>query len=255
MTQRYAKSPDSLGIPASLVKVMTGLVARDYLTSDALLDTYATVTSEDSPAGGTDGVALGDVVRLRDAIYMMLINSRNDAAHFVARVVGGMMSPGAPDPYAYFVSQMNAKAAALGYTGAVYYDSHGLSDNNRMTANQVASMMKLLIADGLLYEAAGTWTKTMTTQAGRSITVTNLFDPAGVNVPSGWSIVSGFPFPEHMASKYGITAASGYSQALVWQHPRDGLRVTVVMNATDDTELKRDLRTLINYECARGDAA
>lgn len=248
MTIRFSKDQDTLHIPASLVKLMTVAVARQYIT-DGMLDTYVTVTADDSPLSGS-GVALGDVVKYRDLFYCMMMNSSDAATHCIARNVGAIINPGAADHHAVFVTRMNQHAAAMGLTGAVFVDSWGYSSSNQMSARHVSTLMKGLSTDPLVMLAGGAMNHVVTTQAGRTFTVVNLLDVTGATVPDP-RVVSGFPFPEHVANKYGILPASGYSLAIVWQHPRSGRRVTVVMGASDDTELKRDIRTLINYECLR----
>lgn len=251
MTAIYSKSEDALHIPASLVKLMTALVAREYVT-DAVLDTYVTVTADDSPYGPASGsgVALGDAVTYRDLLYCMMMNSRDDATHCLARNVGKIINPADPDPHALFVSRMNQRASELGFVGAVFVDSGGASSSNQMSARQVSTLMKMLASDTFMMLAAGTMSRVVITQAGRTFAVVNLLDVTGVTAPDS-RVVAGFPFPEHVANKYGILPASGYHQAMVWNHPRGGKRVTVVMGAIDDAELKQDLRTLINYECVR----
>lgn len=253
---RFAKDIDTARVPASMTKVVTALVAREWVP-DGDLDDVVTVTSADSPAGpGAGGVANGDMVTYRDLFHLMLMTSRDDATHCLARNVGALMvaagGSGSSDPHTRFVEQMNARALAWGAASAEFYDSGGSSASNRLSPRDVSRLTKLLAADSFLLTAAGTYSRPVTTQNGspRTFDCINLFDPTGAATVDV-RIVTGYAFPEHVASKYGITDAAGYCMTLVWETPETGTMVSVVMGCGDDTELKRDLRQLINYEKAR----
>jgi D-alanyl-D-alanine carboxypeptidase len=253
----FSKNPDTLRVPASITKVMTALLARDWV-NDVDLDDAVTVTADDNPFGpGAGGVALGDIVTYRDLFYLMLMTSRDDATHCLARNVGGLIvadnpGGGSSDPYTRFIEQMNVKASVLGLTGAVYYDAGGASASNQMSPNQIEYLTFLLSEDDFLRTAAGTFSRPVTTlnTTPRTFDCVNIFDPTGLTQPDP-RVVTGYAFPEHILSKYGITNEAGYCLTLVWAMPVTGeQKVTVVMGCVDDTALKRDLRTLINYEIA-----
>lgn len=253
---RFSKDASTARVPASITKVVTALVAREWVP-DADLDDVVTVTSADSPAGpGAGGVANGDMVTYRDLFHLMLMTSRDDATHCLARNVGALMvaagGSGSSDPHTRFVEQMNERAVAWGATSAEFYDSGGSSASNRLSPRDVSRLTKLLAADDFLLGAAGTYSRPVTTQNGspRTFDCINLFDPTGA-ASVDVRIVTGYAFPEHVASKYGITTEAGYCMTLVWETVETGRMVTVVMGCANDTELKRDLRQLINYHKAR----
>lgn len=256
MTISFQKGIDTPRVPASLTKVVTALVAREWVP-DGDLDDVVTVTSADSPAGpGAGGVADGDMVTYRDLFYLMLMTSRDDATHCLARSVGGLMiaagGSGSSDPHTRFVEQMNARALAWGAASAEFYDSGGSSASNQLSPRDVSRLTKMLADDAFLLTAAGTYSRPVTTQNGspRTFDCINLFDPTGAATVDV-RVVTGYAFPEHVASKYGITTEAGYCLTLVWETVETGRKVTTVMGCANDTELKRDLRKLINYEKAR----
>lgn len=255
----FSKNPDIARVPASITKVMTAILARDWI-DDAHLNDAVTVTEDDDPYGAISGTGLllGDIVTYRDLFYLMLMTSRDDATHCLARNVGVLMvaanpDGGSTDPHTRFVERMNTKAATLGLTSTVYYDSGGMSPNNRMTPNEIETLTLLLSQDVFLRGVAGTFSRPVTTlnSTPRTFACVNLFDPTGLTVPDP-RVVTGFSFPEHILSKYGITDEAGYCLTLVWSMPdTSDQKITVVMGCANDTQLKRDLRTLINYEIAK----
>lgn len=251
----FSKDPNTARVPASLTKLMTAVVARQWV-NDASLDTAVTVTVDDDPAGpGAGGVALGDIVTYRDLFYLMMMTSRDDATHCLARNVGQLIidgtGTGSTDPYTRFVEEMNNQAAILGATESIFYDTGGSDINNRMSVTDVEMLMTIISEDAFVTLAAGTMEYTVTTLNGspRIFNAVNLFDPTGLTQPDP-RVVTGFAFPEHVANKYGILAESGYCMAIIWDMPNGTRRITTVMGAADDTELKKDLRTLMNYEIA-----
>lgn len=260
MTTLFSKDIATPRVPASITKVVCALVARQWVP-DADLDDVVTVTSADSPAGpGAGGVADGDMVTYRDLFHLSLMTSREDATHTLARNVGALIvagiGGGSSDPYTRFVEEMNTQATTtFGASSAVFQDAGGFDPDNRLSTADIAMLTGLLADDSFLLTVAGTYSRPVTTQNGspRTFDCINLFDPTGAATVDV-RIVTGFAFPEHVASKYGITDEAGYCLTLVWETVETGRRITVVMATGDDTELKRDLRTLINYEIARAAA-
>jgi D-alanyl-D-alanine carboxypeptidase len=255
MARSFAKDVNTARIPASITKVVTAVVAREWVNNEHL-DDVVTVTSADSPAGpGAGGVSNGDMVTYRDLFYLMLMTSRDDATHCLARCVGGLMvaagGSGSSDPHTRFVEQMNARALALGASTALFYDSGGSSANNRLSPADISLMTAILAQDSFLLTAAGTKSRSVTTKNGspRTFACINLFDPTGASQPDA-RLVTGYAFPEHVASKYGITTEAGFCMTMIWETRTTGRRITVVMGAANDEQLKRDMRALINYEAA-----
>lgn len=257
MTRVYSKDPTTPRATASLTKIATALLARQWVL-DADLDDVVTVTSADSPAGpGAGGVADGDEVTYRDLFYLMFMTSRDDCTHCLARNVGALIIAGvgpgtSSDPYDRFVEALNIETVALGATTAYFEDATGFDADNRLSVSDVSLLASIMETDTFLVTAAGTYNRPVTTQnlTPRTFDCINLFDPTGAATVD-IRIVTGYAFPEHVASKYGITVAAGFCLMLIWDTPSDGRRITVVMDSGDDTELKRDLRRMINYELAR----
>lgn len=101
--------------PASLTKMMTGLLAAESPHLDRVFQAsaVAAATGESSIA-----LAAGESLKLREVLEASLIKSANDATVMVAEAVGGTVPQ--------FVALMNARAATLGLRGTHFANPHGL---------------------------------------------------------------------------------------------------------------------------------
>lgn len=124
-TMVYAWNPDEKMNPASLVKLMTGLLAVEM----GKMETPVTVSASAVSNLPEDAVSVdlmpGEVLTLEQLMYCMLVASANDAAAVIAEHIGGSQEA--------FVALMNKRAAELGCTGTVYANVHGLASPEQCT--------------------------------------------------------------------------------------------------------------------------
>lgn len=122
----YAKNIDSPHYPASITKILTGLVA---LENSELTDTV-TVKQEDieflKSGDNHIGLKVGEEITMEDALHGTLLASGNEVAHAVASSIEG--------GYEHFLELMNAKAKALGCMNSNFANPHGLHDENHYTS-------------------------------------------------------------------------------------------------------------------------
>ena len=112
----YARNPDERLAPASTTKILTALVALE----EGELDDLITVGSDPPRVEGTRiYLEEGELVRLEDLLYGMMLNSGNDAALAIAEHYGGSADG--------FARLMNKKAAALGAANSHFVTPNGLS--------------------------------------------------------------------------------------------------------------------------------
>ncbi len=118
---------------ASTTKIMTALVALET----APLDTLLTVPSS---AVGIEGSSAclkgGEAMTLEDLLYIMLLESANDAAAAIAVTLGGSIEG--------FADMMNEKAHELGLENTSFSNPHGLDDENHYTT--AAELAKIAAA-------------------------------------------------------------------------------------------------------------
>lgn len=143
--QIYAsKNPDvSLSI-ASITKLMTAMVLLD---SGANLDEYVEISQDDVDTlrNTSSRLRVGMQLRRRDLLLLALMSSENRAASAIARTAyaGGMKE---------FVAHMNSKAKSLGMAHTQFYDSTGLTTENKSTANDLAKMVRAAYQYDLIKE-------------------------------------------------------------------------------------------------------
>ena len=143
----YEKQPALKQCPASLVKIMTGILALEYCPDLDVMVTvnYSALEGLYDRNASVVGLRTNEEMPLRDLLYGMLIRSGCDAANAVAEYVGSLPEARAAvsaseDEKALdvFVRLMNNRAQALGATDTVFVDAHGLdNDTQRTTANDL----------------------------------------------------------------------------------------------------------------------
>ena len=122
----YAKNIDNPHYPASITKILTGLVA---LENNELTDTV-TITPEDynflKRGDNHIGLKNKEEITMEDALHGTLLASGNEVAHALgSNTEGG---------YDNFIRLMNEKAKELGCMNSNFTNSHGLHDDNHYTS-------------------------------------------------------------------------------------------------------------------------
>lgn len=140
-----AGEPDRKLPIASLTKIATAAVAMDWVDNKQGDRTQPlTVPYSVGGLGGANplGLAPGDQITMRDALYSALLASDNAAALTIADNVGRemMQRTGGNDPVAVFVNQMNALAATQGMTRTRFTNPHGLDAGGYSTAKDLARL-------------------------------------------------------------------------------------------------------------------
>lgn len=125
----YERSAHEKMYPASITKVMTGLLTLEAVERGELsLDQEITAgySVNDIPFGtSTAGIKVGEVMKLGDVLRCALIPSANEACNLLAETVSGSI--------AAFVEQMNQRAAELGCENTHFVNPHGLHDDDHYT--------------------------------------------------------------------------------------------------------------------------
>ena len=121
----YAKNLYERLYPASTTKILTAYIALKYCDD---LDAMVTV-SENAVNQASDSsvcnLKAGDVIRLRDLLYGLMLRSGNDAAVAIAEYISGDVDS--------FAALMNQEAVAMGATRSHFVNPNGLPDENHYT--------------------------------------------------------------------------------------------------------------------------
>lgn len=135
-TLMYEYNADVRADPASLVKIMTGLIVAEKGTmSDAVTVTAASLEGI-STSAATSKIQVGEVLTVEQLMHCMLVSSANDAAAVLACYIAGSTDA--------FVEMMNTYAAELGCTETNFVNVHGLYDD--MQYSSARDLAKILDA-------------------------------------------------------------------------------------------------------------
>lgn len=111
--------------PASIVKIMSGVVAIEVLGEDRLKTTTITEEMLDKASGNNIDLQPGEQVTAEQMLYALLVNGANDAAYVLAYIASGSAEN--------FVERMNDKARELGMNGTFYTNPTGMHDDSMYT--------------------------------------------------------------------------------------------------------------------------
>lgn len=121
----YAYNADEQVGPASLLKILTALIAIEKGNMDDVVTVRQEVLSTLDPDAAVVELVPDEVLTVKDLLYCMMVASGNDAAVILADHVMG-------DQQA-FVEEMNRYASELGCTGTNFTNVHGLHDDSQYT--------------------------------------------------------------------------------------------------------------------------
>ena len=169
----YQKNADTKLYPASLTKLMTALLLYEHSLD---IDNEIITVSEHalSILQGTDssvgGLKAGEMLTVRQMLYVLLLSSANDGANAIAEHVGGDISS--------FVAMMNEKASELGMVNTHFNNAHGLHDpEHYTTVNDMYTLTKAFLSVDVLKEISFTTKYTLAAtnlSKERNYTTTNL---------------------------------------------------------------------------------
>lgn len=148
----WEKNQDAPLPIASITKLVTSLVAQDYITN---WDAVYAYTAKDTAQGGQEfPVSIGDEFTKQDILKTALVLSANSAASALAH------STGLSDEE--FKQAMNAKVQQLGMTKSHFVEPTGLSENNIATVQDLALLMRTVSHYPRLMEPLGATEHRMT---------------------------------------------------------------------------------------------
>ncbi len=138
----YENNADARMYPASLTKILTGIIVIENVSLGA------TLTADDEVAV-VEPTALrmktGEQINAKDALYCMLVASCNDLAELFAKHVSGSVSE--------FAKLMNRKAEEIGCTSSHFVNPHGLHDDDHYTtARDLAKIVSYCMKNELFRE-------------------------------------------------------------------------------------------------------
>lgn len=233
----FAQNIHEQEIPASITKLLTALVVIENCSNlDAPVTfSHDAVYNVESGSGNKLNLAEGDVLSVRDCLYVMLLQSSNQAANALAEYVGGSRSG--------FVDMMNRKAAQLGCGESHFANPSGLNDDSQRTsAYDMALIARAAYHNPALLKISST---------------TKASIPPTANNPNGRTFSMEHKllvtedknnenyYPDAIAGKTGWTSKAG--QTLVTYAKRgDRGQIAVTLKSTQKTHYS-DTKTIMDF--------
>lgn len=196
---------------ASLTKLMTALV---FLEHNPAWGARITINGADDAPPAKLAFQSGDVVTVRALFDAMLVGSKNNAAHALARASGL--------PPAVFIRKMNEKAVTLGMEDTYFVDVTGLSPQNVGTARDMALLARAALTNGEIRSAVGK----------RIVSVDLLNRKHTLHVPTTNDLVAA---GLKTLGKTGTLPEVGHNLVLI-KHQNDGTIVFVILGAPSSDE-------------------
>ena len=139
----YAWNPDVPRYPASLVKIMTGLLAVENGNIDDTITVTEEALSALPPYSSTLHLRAGEIVTLKQLLYALFVGGANDAAVVISHHIGGSE--------AAFVEMMNERAVEIGCTGTNFTNSTGIHNSNQVTTARDLGKILEAAAENVLF--------------------------------------------------------------------------------------------------------
>ena len=159
----YAKNPSEKLPPASTVKLMTAMVALDYL--DPSMEVTVTRYTA-TPRSIKPRLKVVDKLMVSDLLHLALMKSMNSAAVALAEATSGSEDA--------FVELMNQKAQDIGANDTHFENASGLPKGMQYTtARDLTIILKQALTYPLIKEIIGKKEAVITTTAGRELYMGN----------------------------------------------------------------------------------
>lgn len=127
----YGKDPYKKQYPASITKLLTVLVALDYIQPDDTVEFSQASIDFLKPGDAHIAMQPGEVISMTDALYAVLFASANEVSYAVAENVGKKYLNGGFDE---FIQKMNEKSDELGCKNSHWVNANGLHDDEHYTS-------------------------------------------------------------------------------------------------------------------------
>jgi len=224
----YEKNADERRTPASLTKMMTGLLLCEAIESGRARLDDAVAAGMDCQNGLVEGatnasIVSGEVMTLKDLFYCAMVASANDACNVIGSYLAGSISA--------FVEQMNTRAAELGCRDTHFADPNGLSSidaNHYSTARDLSVIAREAMSHNLFADAVNTATYTI---AATNATPERHLANSNALISIEGIYGSGYIYEGASGIKTGYTRAAGYCLASCVE--RGGVRLLAIVLGCD----------------------
>ncbi|MCH5268881.1 MAG: D-alanyl-D-alanine carboxypeptidase [Lachnospiraceae bacterium] len=236
----YSKNMDKRQYPASITKIMTGLIALENSSlSETVTYSGSAVLNLESGASNI-GIKVGERMTMEESLYAILLMSANEACNGVAEHIAGSVKN--------YAKMMNSRAKELGCTGTHFANPNGLwLKNHYTTAHDMALIARAAYKNSTFAQIVGTKRynipKTNKNKAGHA-----LYNHHGM-------LYANPSYPQYVY-EYCVGGKTGYTlkcrYTLVTYAKKNGMTlVSVIMKAPNHPSMEpneyTDSTKLLNY--------
>lgn len=220
----YEKNMSRGRAPASLTKIMSGLLAVEAIESGAVSE-ESIITALDNCQQGMDeessnadpAIQPGEQMKFIDILYCALLHSANEACNIIAvETAGGIEN---------FVDAMNLRAREIGCENTRFFDTNGLSADNTTTAYDLYLITKEAIRHPLFATIVNT--ESYTVPATNLCAEERVLKNSNALLTSGSQYGPNYRYDGVSGVKTGYTNAAGY--CLVSTCQRNGMNILCIV--------------------------
>jgi D-alanyl-D-alanine carboxypeptidase len=138
----FKKNSEQILPVASLTKLMTAIIALENYDPEDIIKISKDSVDID---GNNGGLINGEELKVKDLLYIMLVESSNDAAMALAE-------DGTKINFDTFIYQMNRKAKEMDLRNTQFIEPIGLDSLNQSTAGEIAIITEHALKIPLIFE-------------------------------------------------------------------------------------------------------
>ncbi len=236
----YGKNIDDTYPPASITKLLTALIVLENSELDGTVTfTESAMNNVEPDSGNKFNLTAGDTMSVEECLYLLLLQSCNQAANALAEHVAGSNEA--------FVEMMNQKISALGCTSSHFDNPSGLNgDTQYVSARDMGIISRAVFANPKLLEISSSLKYTI---------------PATINNPEPFTIYTEhrmlkveetpYYYPSAKAGKTGYLLKAG--NTLVTYAEQDGKKLISVILKGSPGQYFLDGRALLEFGFANFD--
>lgn len=243
----YAQNPELTIYPASMTKVLTALVALEYIDIDEII-TVGSEIDYVSPGSSRAGHIRGEHVTGLNLIRGLIMPSGNDTANVVVANVASKVTDNTNltflEAEEIFADLMNKKAIELGAVNSNFTNAHGLHDPNLYTTVSDIAIIANAAMDNEIIRMVASEVVFVGNSAGSNASSNML--TAEYNWHTHNRLLAGQYYnPNVTGLKTGFTDQAGHS--LVGTAERDDVELISVISGSVNPDRWIDTTALFQY--------
>lgn len=246
----YEKNADAKMYPASMTKILTALVAMDYLKPDDLI-VVGTEINEVTLDSSKAGHKVGETITVENVLRGLLIPSGNDSGNVLAAAVAKKVENDENISFAkseaIFTDLMNQKAEELGAINSHFTNTHGYHDDNHYScAHDMALFAMAFMQNETLAEIAAEKSFLGNGADGQAVDETKTFTQDYNWVSHNLLVTDNtYQYPYAIGIKTGFTDEAG--ECLTAAAEKDGRKLISVLFHGEDPTRWTETASLFDY--------